>query len=94
MNYSGTMTNLVHLNLDSNSFNIDDMRFTAAFPSLRFLSLERSFIEGGRLFANGVPNLPYLEVLLLSTNNFNETLPMEVWKTEKQLREKGDMNSQ
>ncbi|KAJ0794613.1 putative non-specific serine/threonine protein kinase [Helianthus annuus] len=76
---NGTMSNLVHLNLDSNSFNIDDMRFTAAFPSLRFLSLERSFIEGGRLFANGVPNLPYLEVLLLSTNNFNETLPMEAF---------------
>ncbi|XP_035845095.1 receptor-like protein 15 [Helianthus annuus] len=74
---NGTMSNLVHLNLDSNIFNIDDMKFIAAFPSLRFLSLERCFIEGGRLFANGVPNLPYLEVLLLSTNNFNETLPIE-----------------
>ncbi|KAF5808201.1 putative non-specific serine/threonine protein kinase [Helianthus annuus] len=73
------MSNLVHLNLDSNIFNIDDMRFIAAFPSLRFLSLERCFIEVGRLFANGVPNLPYLEVLLLSTNNFNETLPMEAF---------------
>ncbi|KAI3773443.1 hypothetical protein L1987_47972 [Smallanthus sonchifolius] len=72
------MSNLVHLNLDGTNFSLADevMRSMAAFPSLRFLSLEYSEL-GGSLFANELPNLPDLEVLLLSFNNFNGTLPME-----------------
>ncbi|KAI3773448.1 hypothetical protein L1987_47977 [Smallanthus sonchifolius] len=80
MNNSGTiMSNLLHLNFDNNNFfSVDDMmRSMAAFPSLRLLSLKGSFLEEGKLFANEVPNLPYLEVLILSNNNFNGTLPME-----------------
>ncbi|KAI3773442.1 hypothetical protein L1987_47971 [Smallanthus sonchifolius] len=74
----GTMSNLMHLNLDGNDFfSVDDiMSSMTAFPSLRFFSLEDCFLEG-RLFANEVPKLPYLEVLLLSHNQFNGTLPME-----------------
>ncbi|KAI3773430.1 hypothetical protein L1987_47959 [Smallanthus sonchifolius] len=72
------MSNLLHLNLDGNDFLLVDdiMRSMAAFPSLRFLSLKFCRM-GGRLFANEVPNLPYLEVLLLSENEFNGSLPME-----------------
>ncbi|KAL8232278.1 hypothetical protein R6Q57_002056 [Mikania cordata] len=75
----GTLSNLVHLNLDFNNFfSVDDvMRSMAtAFPSLRFLSLYECFV-GGRLFANEVPDLPYLKVLILGQNNFNGTLPIE-----------------
>ncbi|KAI3773438.1 hypothetical protein L1987_47967 [Smallanthus sonchifolius] len=48
------MSNLLHLNLDWNNFLLVDdiMRSMAAFPSLRFLSLEFCRM-GGRLFANG-----------------------------------------
>ncbi|KAI3773433.1 hypothetical protein L1987_47962 [Smallanthus sonchifolius] len=72
------MSNLLHLNLDGSNFFLADevMRSMAAFPSLRFLSLEYSKL-GGSLFANELPNLLDLEVLLLSGNNFNGTLPME-----------------
>ncbi|KAL8239814.1 hypothetical protein R6Q59_016381 [Mikania micrantha] len=74
----GTMSNLLHLNLDSNSFLLVDdiMSSMAAFPSLRSLSLAYCHM-GGKLFANEVPNLPYLEVLILRHNNLNGTLPME-----------------
>ncbi|KAI3773432.1 hypothetical protein L1987_47961 [Smallanthus sonchifolius] len=71
-----TMSNLLHLNLDLNDFNNDIMGSMAAFPSLRFLSLQGSSVRG-RLFANEVPKLPQLEVLLLGNNNFNGTIPME-----------------
>ncbi|KAL8252228.1 hypothetical protein R6Q59_035921, partial [Mikania micrantha] len=77
--FNGTMSNLVHLNLDWNNFiSVDDVMrsMAAAFPSLRFLSLDRCFV-GGRLFANEVPHFPYLKALILSGNNFNGTLPME-----------------
>ncbi|KAJ0756068.1 putative non-specific serine/threonine protein kinase [Helianthus annuus] len=57
-----------------------------AFPSLRFLSLEYSGL-GGRLFANELPNLPQLEVLRLSGNHFNGTLPMEGFCELKNLHE-------
>ncbi|KAI3802633.1 hypothetical protein L1987_30773 [Smallanthus sonchifolius] len=72
------MSNLLHLNLNRNNFLLVDdiMRSMAAFPSLRFLSLKYCRM-GGRLFANEVPNLRYLEVLLLSGNEFNGSLPME-----------------
>ncbi|KAL8252241.1 hypothetical protein R6Q59_035934 [Mikania micrantha] len=76
---NGTMSNLLHLNLDNNKFfSVDDVvRFmAAAFPSLRFLSLKGCEMEG-RLFANEVPNFPYLKVLILSFNEFNGTLPIE-----------------
>ncbi|KAL8239836.1 hypothetical protein R6Q59_016403 [Mikania micrantha] len=75
---NGTMSNLLHLNLDWNNFLLVDdiMSSMAAFPSLRSLSLENCHM-GGKLFANEVPNLPYLEVLILSRNNLNGTLPME-----------------
>ncbi|KAL8239812.1 hypothetical protein R6Q59_016379 [Mikania micrantha] len=74
---NGTMSNLLHLNLDKNNFLLVDdiMNSMAAFPSLRSLSLGYCNM-GGKLFAN-VPNLPYLEVLILSENNLNGTLPME-----------------
>ncbi|KAL8252230.1 hypothetical protein R6Q59_035923 [Mikania micrantha] len=75
----GTMSNLVHLNLDDNHFlSADDVMrsIAAAFPSLRFLSLYGCSMEG-RLFANEVPNLPSLKVLILSGNNLNGRLPME-----------------
>ncbi|KAL8239824.1 hypothetical protein R6Q59_016391 [Mikania micrantha] len=75
----GTMSNLLHLNLDWNHFmSVDDiMSSMAAFPSLRSLSMVLSCEMGGKLFANEVPNLPYLEVLVLSENNLNGRLPME-----------------
>ncbi|KAL8209354.1 hypothetical protein R6Q57_006086 [Mikania cordata] len=75
----GTMSNLLHLNLDENNFmSVDDiMSSMAAFPSLRSLSMAWSCDVGGKLFANEVPNLPYLEVLILNQNNLNGTLPME-----------------
>ncbi|KAL8209355.1 hypothetical protein R6Q57_006087 [Mikania cordata] len=58
--------------------SVDDiMSSMAAFPSLRSLSMAWSRDMGGKLFANEVPNLPYLEVLFLSGNNLNGTLPME-----------------
>ncbi|KAI3802630.1 hypothetical protein L1987_30770 [Smallanthus sonchifolius] len=74
------ISNLLHLNLDGNNFLLVDdiMRSMAAFPSLRFLSLEFCRM-GGRLFANEVPNLPYLEVLLLRGNYLNGTLLMEAF---------------
>ncbi|KAL8239821.1 hypothetical protein R6Q59_016388 [Mikania micrantha] len=72
------VSNLLHLNLDWNNFLLVDdiMSSMAAFPSLRSLSLAYCFM-GGKLFANEVPNLPYLEVLILSRNNLKGTLPME-----------------
>ncbi|KAI3802642.1 hypothetical protein L1987_30782 [Smallanthus sonchifolius] len=75
------MSNLLHLYLDDNNFLfVDDiMRSMAAFPSLRFLSLDYSFNKGGILFANEVPDLPYLEVLALRNNDLNGTLPMEAF---------------
>ncbi|KAL8239825.1 hypothetical protein R6Q59_016392 [Mikania micrantha] len=75
---NGTMSNLLHLNLDYNNFLLVDdiMSSMAAFPSLRSLSLAYCDM-GGKLFANEVPNLPYLEVLVLSGNKLNGTLPME-----------------
>ncbi|KAD6454683.1 hypothetical protein E3N88_09389 [Mikania micrantha] len=74
---NGTMSNLLHLNLDGNNFLLVDdiMSSMAAFPSLRSLSLVDCDMSG-KLFAN-VPNFPYLEVLVLSENNLNGTLPME-----------------
>ncbi|KAL8232279.1 hypothetical protein R6Q57_002057 [Mikania cordata] len=54
--FNGTMSKLVHLNLDWNFFlSVDDVMgsIAAAFSSLRFLSLEGWFM-GGRLFANGL----------------------------------------
>ncbi|XP_076893805.1 cuscuta receptor 1-like [Bidens hawaiensis] len=89
MNNSGTMSNLVHLNLDgSKFFSVDDfMRSMAAFPSLRFLSLDGYFIEGGSLFAKELPHLPHLEVLILGSNNFNGTLPIEGFCNLKNLNE-------
>ncbi|KAD4585445.1 hypothetical protein E3N88_23046 [Mikania micrantha] len=75
----GTMSKLVHLNLDFNFFfSVDDVMrsIAAAFPSLRFLSLYGCSMEG-RLFANEVPNLPYLKVLILSLNELNGTLPIQ-----------------
>ncbi|KAD4585350.1 hypothetical protein E3N88_22951 [Mikania micrantha] len=74
-----TMSNLLHLNLDFNDFfSVDDVMRSMAttFPSLRFLSLYGCFV-GGKLFANEVPDLPYLKVLILGQNNFNGTLPIE-----------------
>ncbi|KAI3773425.1 hypothetical protein L1987_47952 [Smallanthus sonchifolius] len=75
------MSNLLHLYLDYNNFLfVDDiMRSMAAFSSLRFLSLDYSFNKGGILFANEVPDLPYLEVLALRNNDLNGTLPMEAF---------------
>ncbi|KAI7754155.1 hypothetical protein M8C21_005101 [Ambrosia artemisiifolia] len=76
---NGTMSKLKHLNLGWNDFKDDIMRSMVAFPSLRYLSLEEYNI-GGRLFANvisEVPNMPYLQVLLLNQNYFSGTLPME-----------------
>ncbi|KAI3773424.1 hypothetical protein L1987_47951 [Smallanthus sonchifolius] len=72
---------ILHLYLDDNNFLfVDDiMRSMAAFPSLRYLSLDDSFNKGGRLFANEVPDLPYLEVLALRNNYLNGTLPMEAF---------------
>ncbi|KAL8252282.1 hypothetical protein R6Q59_035975, partial [Mikania micrantha] len=84
---NGTMSKLVHLNLDENSFlSVDDVMrsMAAAFPSLRFLSLYRCLMEG-RLFSNEVPNLPYLKVLILSDNYFNGTLPIEALASFHQL---------
>ncbi|KAI3773446.1 hypothetical protein L1987_47975 [Smallanthus sonchifolius] len=74
----GTLNNLLHLNLDSNNFfQVNDiMRSMTAFPSLRFLSLGRSMLEG-TLFANELPNLPDLKVLILGENFLNGTLPIE-----------------
>ncbi|KAL8252236.1 hypothetical protein R6Q59_035929 [Mikania micrantha] len=77
--FNGSMSKLTHLNLDLNNFiSVDDVMRSMAlgFPSLRFLSLERCFM-GGRLFANEVPNLPHLKVLILSFNKFNGTLPIQ-----------------
>ncbi|KAK9069804.1 hypothetical protein SSX86_010200 [Deinandra increscens subsp. villosa] len=77
---NGTMSNLLHLNLDRNKFVlIDDIiKSLISFPFLRFLSLEYSFSESrGRLFANEVPTFPYLEVLILSHNNLTGTLPIK-----------------
>ncbi|KAL8239808.1 hypothetical protein R6Q59_016375 [Mikania micrantha] len=72
------MSNRRHLNLDWNNFLLVDdiMSSMAAFPSLRSLSLADCHM-GGKLFANEVPNLPYLEVLILNWNYLNGTLPME-----------------
>ncbi|KAL8252285.1 hypothetical protein R6Q59_035978 [Mikania micrantha] len=75
----GTMSKLVHLNLDWNAFfSVDDVMrsMAAAFPSLRFLSLGNCDM-GGRLLANGAPYIPYLKALILSRNNLNGTLPIE-----------------
>ncbi|KAL8252227.1 hypothetical protein R6Q59_035920 [Mikania micrantha] len=75
----GTMSKLTHLNLDFNHFfSVDDVMrsMDLGFPSLRFLSLVGCF-KGGRLFANEVPKLPYLKVLILSHNEFNGTLPIQ-----------------
>ncbi|XP_022031773.2 receptor-like protein 13 [Helianthus annuus] len=73
-----TMSNLVYLNLDLNFFTDDIMRSMSAFPSLRYLSMKGSFLTArGTLFANGRPNLPYLEVLLLTMNGFSGTLPID-----------------
>ncbi|KAK1415480.1 hypothetical protein QVD17_31262 [Tagetes erecta] len=75
---NGTMSNLMHLNLDKNNFNNEIMSSMVAFPSLKYLSLKYSF-EGGIPFANNskLPILQDLKVLNLSGNNFNGTLPME-----------------
>ncbi|KAD6455167.1 hypothetical protein E3N88_09873 [Mikania micrantha] len=62
-------------NLGSSLFPMQGISM-AAFPSLRSLSLAYCDM-GGKLFANEVPNLPYLEVLVLSGNKLNGTLPME-----------------
>ncbi|KAD4585433.1 hypothetical protein E3N88_23034 [Mikania micrantha] len=87
--FNGTMSKLVHLNLDWNAFfSVDDVMrsMAAAFPSLRFLSLGNCDM-GGRLLANGAPYIPYLKALILSRNNLNGTLPIEGFCKLKNLHE-------
>ncbi|XP_035845623.1 receptor-like protein 14 isoform X6 [Helianthus annuus] len=65
----GSMSNLLHLNLEGNEFSDDIMRSMAAFPSLIYLSLDYCSL-GGRLFGNGtkLSNLVHLSLVEIEFN--------------------------
>ncbi|KAJ0586721.1 putative non-specific serine/threonine protein kinase [Helianthus annuus] len=66
---NGSMSNLLHLNLEGNEFSDDIMRSMAAFPSLIYLSLDYCSL-GGRLFGNGtkLSNLVHLSLVEIEFN--------------------------
>ncbi|KAL8252290.1 hypothetical protein R6Q59_035983, partial [Mikania micrantha] len=70
----GTMTSLLHLNLDNNFFDNDTMMFLGAFPSLQSLSLDSSRF-GGAAFDEAMASFPHLEILDLSNNNLIGNFP-------------------
>ncbi|PWA67072.1 receptor like protein 1 [Artemisia annua] len=74
--FSGTMSGLLHLNLDWNIFRNDTLKFLVAFPSLEFLSLGHSHLNRSALVQE-VPNMRNLEVLLLGNNNLRGKLAMK-----------------
>ncbi|KAL8239811.1 hypothetical protein R6Q59_016378, partial [Mikania micrantha] len=59
------------VSLAHNNFNKSIISCLSFLPSLNILDLSHSYNLGK------VPNFPYLEVLVLSENNLNGTLPME-----------------
>ncbi|KAI3512690.1 hypothetical protein L1887_20008 [Cichorium endivia] len=65
--------------LSRNNFNKSIISCLSVLPSLKILDLTYSFLEGISFPSQEFLNLPDLEVLLLSSNGFNGTIPMEAF---------------
>ncbi|KAI7986763.1 Receptor-like protein 15 [Camellia lanceoleosa] len=74
------LSKMRHLDLGLNHFDKDAFRILGALPFLKFLSLKFNRIEGPLSNKELTYNLSNLEVLLLSYNQLNGTLPMEEYK--------------
>ncbi|XP_028054571.1 receptor-like protein 14, partial [Camellia sinensis] len=66
-----------HLDLSRNSFGKDILRILGALPLLKFLSLHDNAMEGPLSNKELTYNVSNLEVLILSWNQLNGTLPIE-----------------
>nr|POE70885.1 putative inactive leucine-rich repeat receptor kinase xiao [Quercus suber] len=68
---------LTHLNLGSNSFDKEILRFLSALPALKSLDLSSNINMEGPLSSNELVNLSNLEVLSLRGNHLDGSLPFK-----------------
>ncbi|XP_065624357.1 receptor-like protein 56 [Quercus suber] len=70
------MSKLAHLNLRSNYFDKEILRFLGALPVLKSLDLSNNYMKGP-LSSHELVNLNNLEVLILLGNGLNGSLPFK-----------------